>query len=125
MESSKRYTQSHEWIKVDGQAAMIGITDHAQKEVGDIVYVELPLVGKIVKAGQEVVVLESTKAAIDLYSPLSGKIVAVNEALRENPQKINQSAEKEGWLFRMTIENPKEYEGFMTESSYLSYMKEI
>lgn len=112
------YTASHEWVDVKGEIATIGITDHAQKELGDIVYVELPSLGHQVEAGQEVVVVESTKAAIDLYSPLSGEIVEINTALREYPEKVNTAPESEGWLVRLKLAEPKELSSLLDKAAY-------
>lgn len=113
-----RFTESHEWIQVDGHQATIGITDYAQQELGEIVYVELPKVGEKVKAGQEICVLESTKAASDVYAPLSGKVLAVNDHVKENPATINQSAEKSGWLFKLEISHPKELDHLLSLERY-------
>lgn len=96
----------NEWSEVQGDVATIGITTAAAKEIGEIVFVELPKVGSKVTAGQEVVVLESTKAAVDIYCPLSGEIVAVNESLRTNVQELNEAPEGDGWLFRLKIRHP-------------------
>lgn len=113
-----KYTVSHEWIRVENGIGIVGITDHAQKELGDIVYLELPKKGKTLKAGEEVCVLESTKAAADIYSPVSGKIIAVNEALLSQLHQIHQSAEKEGWLFKIQLTDPKELEALLSLSEY-------
>ncbi len=112
------FTDSHEWIKVEGSVGVVGITDYAQKELGEIVYIELPKVGQRVKAGEEISVLESTKAAADVYSPVSGKVVAVNEALKTSPASINSSAEKDGWLFRIELSNLKETAKLRSRSDY-------
>lgn len=112
------FTKTHEWIEQEGEVAKVGVTEFAQKELGDIVYVELPQDGKSVKAGEVIVVLESTKAAADVYAPLSGKIIAVNEALKNAPEKINQSAEGEGWLIKMSIDNPSELQQLMDRQAY-------
>lgn len=117
-----KYTQSHEWVQIVGDIATVGITDFAQKELGDVVYVDLPRVGHIVKAEGEAVVLESTKAAVDVYSPLSGEILEVNRDLMEFPQKINTHAETEGWLYRLRMTNPQESVHFMNEESYQSFL---
>ena len=93
-----KYTESHEWVNSDKDSAKIGITDHAQEELGEIVYVELPEVGTEIKSGEEVAVLESTKAAADVYSPVSGKIIEVNEKLNDNSSMINESPEDDGWI---------------------------
>lgn len=100
-----RYTDSHEWIEEGTNPKKVGITEHAQKELGDIVYVELPKVGSQVKKGQEVAVLESTKAAADIYAPVSGKIVEVNTKLKEDPSLLNLSPEKEGWIYKLEADN--------------------
>jgi glycine cleavage system H protein len=115
-----KYTDTHEWIALDQKEgiATVGITDYAQKELGDVVYIEFPKVGNNISMGEEVIILESTKAAIDLYSPVSGSIVAINDQLRETPEKINLSPTKEGWLYKIRITNPSEYEGLMDEASY-------
>lgn len=113
-----KYTPSHEWIQLNGSIATVGITDHAQQELGEVVYIELPKKGGRVKQGDVIVVLESTKAAVDLYSPLSGEILEVNPSLKEFPDKVNTSPEKEGWLFKIKISNPKEYEQYMDAASY-------
>ncbi|HSX26849.1 MAG TPA: glycine cleavage system protein GcvH [Chlamydiales bacterium] len=115
-----RFTPSHEWILLKGTQGTVGITEYAQKELGEIVYVELPPIGKIVKAGEEVCVLESTKAAADVYAPLSGKITAVNETLRAHPSAINQAAETHGWLFQLEATHPKEYEALLALTDYKS-----
>lgn len=117
-----KFTESHEWIKVEGNVGTIGVTQFAQKELGDIVYVELPKVGREVKQGEEAAVLESTKAAADVYAPASGKILAVNEKLNNTSQLINQSPEKEGWLFKIQLSNLQELEKLMDEKSYQSML---
>jgi glycine cleavage system H protein len=113
-----KYTESHEWIVIADGIGTVGVTDHAQKELGDIVFVELPKVGAIVKAGDEAAVLESTKAAADVYSPVSGSIVSVNEVLNDASEKVNQSAEKEGWLFKIKLSDEKELDRLMDVSGY-------
>ncbi len=112
------FTQSHEWI--DQKTGTVGISHYAQKELGEIVYVQLPKVGQTVRAGQEICVLESTKAAADVYSPASGKIIAINEAVAKDPSLINKSAESSGWLFRLEPSNPAEISSLMTKEKYLS-----
>ena len=113
-----KFTQTHEWIKVEGNTGIVGITTHAQKELGDIVYVELPETGSHVNAGQEAVVLESTKAAADVYSPVSGEIISVNETLNDHSEHINEDAENAGWLYTLKLDNPEELEGLMDRNSY-------
>lgn len=117
-----KFTESHEWVSIEGDIATIGITDYAQKELGDIVYVELPTIGHAVKTGDEAVVIESTKAAVDIYSPISGAITEVNTKLREYPERINQSSEKEGWLFKLKVHQPEEIEKLMDASAYQAYI---
>ena len=112
------FTPSHEWIEVKGDTARVGITEHAQQELGDIVYVELPKEGKSVKQGVEVAVLESTKAAADVYAPVGGTIVAVNQTLKEQPELINQDAEHKGWLYDMKISDPKELDHLLSFEEY-------
>ena len=118
-----KFTETHEWIDVKNGVATVGVTDYAQKELGDIVYVELPKVGSAVKKAQEAVVLESTKAAADVYAPVSGKIVAVNSTLGTKPECVNTSPEKEGWLFKMTVNDPGEFEALMDKDAYLSQLQ--
>ena len=117
-----KYTESHEWIEVQDQEGTIGVTDYAQQELGDIVYVELPEVGKTVEKGHEAVVLESTKAAADVYAPVTGKIIAVNEALRDNPELVNQSPQKEGWLFRVELTKNDELDSLLEEEAYAKFI---
>jgi glycine cleavage system H protein len=114
-----RFTQSHEWVRTDAKGfATVGITRHAQDQVGDVVHVELPRVGAEVKAGEAVAVMESTKAAIDIYSPVSGTIMAVNEALRTQPQLINESPEDKGWLVQIALSKPAELEPLLEPEAY-------
>ena len=114
-----KYTESHEWIDVKDKIGMVGVTDYAQKELGDIVYVELPEVGREVKAGDEVAVLESTKAAADIYAPVSGIITEVNTALSDQPEDINTSPMEDGWLFKIELQKPEELDQLMNEPEYL------
>ena len=103
----KKYTETHEWIEMNGDIATIGVSDYAIQEIGEVVHVELPQVGKELKAGDVACVLESTKAAIDIVSPLSGHIVAINTALQSQIDKINSSPEQEGWLFQLHTRNTR------------------
>lgn len=114
-----KFTDSHEWIELEGnEIARVGITSFAQKELGDIVYVELPIVGKQVNARQEVAVLESTKAAADIYSPVSGIITEVNGKLSNTPELINQSSEQQGWIYKIRLSNPAEVDLLMEPAEY-------
>lgn len=118
-----KFTESHEWIKVENGVGTVGITHHAQKELGEVVYVELPPVGKHVKAGEEIAVLESTKAAADIYSPVSGEIVEINQKLVDFIHQINSSAESEGWLFRIKLTNPAEATQLLSKEDYLTLVQ--
>lgn len=113
-----KFTETHEWIEIENGIGTVGITNHAQKELGDIVYVELPKIGKSVKRGQEAVVLESTKAAADVYTPVSGTITEINESLTQTPELVNASSEDSGWLFRLKVEDPDEMNSLMDLSAY-------
>lgn len=112
------FTESHEWVRIEGNIATIGISAYAQKELGEVVSIELPPVGRMVKAKEEVAVLESTKAAADVYAPLSGKVIAVNDAVKQNPSQINQHAETSGWLFKLDLSHPHELSHLMNEKEY-------
>lgn len=114
-----KYTETHEWIQVQDQIGTVGISEYAQKELGDIVYVEFPKVGKEIKAGDEVCVLESTKAAADVYSPVSGIIQEINPNLKQDSGLINTSAEKEGWIYKIKLSRPDEIEKLMERAKYL------
>ena len=114
-----KYSESHEWVVIEEEAATVGISDHAQKELGEVVFIQLPSVGDQLQAGQEAVVLESTKAAADIYSPVSGSITAVNTKLNEDPSLLNRSPEEEGWLFKIALDNLDELEPLLERSQYL------
>src|SRR6185503_9404113 len=101
MDTSKlRYTETHEWVSLNGSTATVGITDHAQKEISDVVFVELPKAGRAAKKKESVMVIESVKAAFDIYAPVSGKIVEVNDKLKDRPEMVNSSPYGEGWLYK-------------------------
>ena len=121
--SERRYAKSHEWIRVDGTIGTVGISDHAQKEVTDVVYVEVPKVGKVVKAEEEATTLESVKAAFSIYAPVAGKIVKANAELEKEPGIINQSPYDQGWIFALEIADPKELDHLMTEDQYQAFLK--
>jgi glycine cleavage system H protein len=110
--------QSHEWAKVEGDVATIGITDHAQAELGDVVYVELPEVGSAVAAKSTFGVVESVKAASDVYSPVSGEVVEINEALGDAPGKVNEGAYTEGWMMKVKMSDPSEVDALMDAAAY-------
>jgi glycine cleavage system H protein len=113
-----KFTESHEWIVIEGEVGTVGITHHAQQELGEIVYVELPRIGKMVQAGEEIAVLESTKAAADIYAPVSGEVVEINQRLQDFIQEINRSAEGEGWLFKIKVSNLVEAEKLLNREQY-------
>ena len=110
-----RYAKSHEWLRADGT---IGITDHAQHELTDVVFVDLPAVGKVVKVGEVVCVVESVKAASDIYAPASGKVTAVNPGLSANPANVNTDPYGEGWMFKLELANPAERDALMDAVAY-------
>ena len=112
------YTEDHEWISVEGGTATVGITDYAQEQLGDLVFVELPATGKAVKKGDAAVVVESVKAASDVYAPVDGEIVEVNDALSTDPALVNSSATGDGWLWKMTLSDPSQLDGLMDEAGY-------
>ena len=113
-----RYTKSHEWVRVEGQTATVGITDHAQAELTDVVYVELPQVGKELKAGEACAVVESVKAASDIYAPLSGRVTEVNTKLEQDPGLVNSDPYGEGWFFKMELTCPEEVSQLLDAQAY-------
>jgi len=117
-----RYTKDHEWIRLDGEVATVGISEHAQSALGDIVYVELPEIGRQVEQGGEAAVVESVKAASDVYAPVSGQVVAVNDALDGSPATINEDAEGKGWFFRLKPSSPAQIDALMTAEQYKEYL---
>ncbi len=116
------YTRSHEWILLTEKKARVGISNYAQQELGEIVYIELPKVGEKIGAGEALAVVESTKAATDIYSPLSGTIIDVNQALLKTPSLINQAAETEGWIALIDITAPHECDPFLSQEEYLALL---
>lgn len=117
-EARVKYTESHEWVKVEGEMGTVGISTFAQKELGQIVYLELPKVGKQIEAGDEVVVLESTKAAADIYAPVSGEVIEVNDGLVQNVELLNRAPESDGWLFKVRMKNPAELNNLLSKDQY-------
>jgi glycine cleavage system H protein len=117
-----RYTKEHEWIRLDGDTAVVGITEHAQSQLGDVVFVELPEVGKSFAAGDEAAVVESVKAASEIYAPASGEVVAVNDALADTPATVNADAEGKGWFLKLKLKDPGELEKLMTAEQYQDYV---
>ena len=119
-----RYTKSHEWVKVEGDTATIGITDHAQEELGDIVYIELPEVGRVLSADDVFGTVESVKAVSELYAPVSGEVVAVNEALSGSEAAINESPYETGWMITVKLKDPAEAEKLLDPDAYRSQIGE-
>jgi glycine cleavage system H protein len=113
-----RYAKSHEWLYACGGVATIGITDHAQHELTDVVFVELPAKGRILKAGETFAVVESVKTASDIYAPVSGEVIAINDQLSSNPAMVNASPYEQGWLIKIKISHPDEIESLLTPESY-------
>ena len=116
------FSQEHEWIEVEGDSATIGITDYAQGQLGDIVFVEVPAAGTTLAKGKEAAVVESVKAASDVYAPVSGTVSEGNSALENDPALVNSAPETEGWFFRLTIADEGELDGLMTEANYKEYV---
>ncbi|MFD0917711.1 glycine cleavage system protein GcvH [Pseudahrensia aquimaris] len=112
------YTEEHEWLVVDGDVATVGITNHAQEQLGDLVFVDLPDVGTEIAQGDDAAVVESVKAASDVYAPASGEVLEINEALSSDAAIVNASAESDGWLYKMKLSNPAELEKLMDENGY-------
>ena len=115
-----KYAKTHEWVRVEGDTAWVGITDHAQAELTELVFVELPGAGRTVSAGQPCAVVESVKTASDIYAPLSGEVIEVNQALTDDPGKVNADAFGEGWFFKVRMSAPSELDGLMDAASYQS-----
>ena len=117
------FTDEHEWIDVEGETATVGITDYAQEQLGDIVFVELPSVGTMLDKGGDAAVVESVKAASDVYAPIGGEVTEGNAALEDEPALVNTSPEEEGWFFRMTVSDKAELEGLMDEAAYKEFVE--
>src|SRR4051812_2767450 len=121
--AARRYAKTHEWIRVDGNIGTVGISDHAQHEVTDVVYVEVPKTGKTVKAGDEVTAIESVKAAFSIYAPVSGTVAKANAELEKDPGLNNKSPYDQGWMFAIEMTNPAEVSALMTEEQYQEFIK--
>ena len=116
------FTQDHEYIVVDGDVGAVGITEFAQAQLGDVVFVELPEIGKMTKSGEQAGVVESVKAASDVYAPIAGEVVEVNSALEENPALVNEDAQGKGWFYKVRIADPAELEKLMDEAAYKAHV---
>lgn len=119
---SRYFTDEHEWIDVEGEIATVGITDYAQGQLGDIVFVELPTEGTAFDKGDDAAVVESVKAASDVYAPVSGEVVEVNSALEDEPALVNSDAEEDGWFFKLRLTDASELEGLMNEAAYTKFV---
>lgn len=123
--STLYFTKDHEWIAVEDDVATVGITDFAQNQLGDVVFVELPEIGRVVEAGKEAAVVESVKAASEVYAPVSGEIVAINDGLAEDPALINREPQAGGWFFRVRLSDPGQLSGLMDGAAYEAHVKEL
>ncbi|MDQ0505495.1 glycine cleavage system protein GcvH [Xanthobacter agilis] len=123
--TSVRYSKDHEYVRVEGEEGVVGISHYAQSQLGDIVFVELPELGKVVEPGQEVAVVESVKAASEVYAPVSGAVIAVNAELEGNPALVNTAPEGEGWFLRLKITNPAELDALMDEAAYKAFVASL
>ena len=121
--AEKKYTKEHEWVEINGDIATVGITNHAQESLGDIVFIELPEIGKSVKAKDSLCVVESVKAASDIYSPLDGEITEVNKNLENDASIINQDAENNGWIFKIKFHDPDQLNNLMNSDDYNKFLE--
>ncbi|HSM18947.1 MAG TPA: glycine cleavage system protein GcvH [Hyphomicrobiales bacterium] len=123
--TKSHYTKDHEYARAEGDIVTVGISDYAQSQLGDVVYVELPEVGRTFNRGDDAAVVESVKAASEVYAPVSGEVVEVNSALVEDPAKVNEDAEGAGWFFKLKLSKESELGTLMTEADYKSYLEEL
>jgi glycine cleavage system H protein len=123
--ADKRYTKDHEWVLLDGDIATVGITDHAQEQLGDLVHVELPDLERAVTEGETCAVVESVKAAADVFAPLAGKVVEINETIAEDPSIVNSDAEGEGWFFRIELDDTDSFETLMDQDAYDEFLETL
>jgi glycine cleavage system H protein len=119
------FTREHEWIRVEGDTATVGITNHAQEQLGDIVFAEVPDAGRRVSKGQEAAVVESVKAASDVYAPVSGEVIEGNQAVADDPALVNSDPEGQGWFFKLKLDNPSELDGLMDQTAYSDWVKTL
>ena len=122
--SAVRFTKDHEWVRQEGDVAVIGITDYAQSQLGDVVYVELPEAGRQVEQGKEAAVVESAKAASEVYAPVSGEVVEVNDVIAGEPAKVNEDAMGEGWFMKIRLSDPQQLDALMDEAAYQAFVAE-
>ncbi len=123
--SQMKFSKEHEWVRIDGDIATIGITDYAQGQLGDVVYVELPNIGRQVEQDKEAAVVESVKAASEVYSPISGEVVEVNKTLNDAPGTVNEAPTGAGWFYKLKVKDPKELDALMDAAAYEKYVGEI
>jgi len=123
--ATKRFTKDHEWVSVEGDCATVGITDYAQQQLGDIVYVEVPEAGRKLEQGGEAAVVESVKAASEVYAPVSGEVTEGNGDLEGDPALVNSTAESDGWFFKMTLSDASQLDDLMNEAAYKAYIAEL
>jgi glycine cleavage system H protein len=124
-DTDTRYTKDHEWVRLDGDIATVGITDHAQEALGDVVFVELPELERMVEAGEACAVVESVKAASDIYAPLAGKVVETNQTIVDEPTLVNSDAAGEGWFFRLEIDDTESFNALMDEAAYTEFLETL
>lgn len=122
--TSLRFTKDHEWVRQEGDVVTIGITDYAQSQLGDVVYVELPEPGRALEQGKEAAVVESAKAASEVYAPVSGEVVAVNQAIVDDPAQVNADAQGEGWFLKVRLSEPQQLDGLMDQAAYDAFVAE-
>lgn len=118
-----KYTKDHEWVRVEGDVGTVGVSDHAQHQLGDVVFVELPEVGRQLQQGKEAAVVESVKAASDVFAPVSGEVIEANADLENDPSLVNAGAETTGWFFKLRLSNPSELDGLMDEAAYKAFVE--
>ena len=122
--SAPRFTKDHEWVRLDGELATVGISDYAQSQLGDVVYVELPAIGRQLERGKEAAVVESVKAASDVFAPVSGEVAEVNDELAADPARVNADPMGEGWFLKLRLADPKEFEALMDEAAYQRFVEQ-
>jgi len=120
-----RYTRDHEWVRLDGDIVTIGITEHAQEQLGDLVFVELPEVGREVEAADAIAVVESVKAASDVFAPLAGKVVEINQAVVDDPAVVNSEPEGDGWMFKLELSDPDMFDTLLDEAAYREFLETL
>jgi len=122
--ADRRYTKEHEWVKVEGKTGIVGITEYAQSELGDVVFVDLPEKGKVLSAGEELGTIESVKAVSEIYAPVSGEVLEVNETLKDHPEKVNADPYGEGWLLKVSISREEEAQELLSADGYRKHVEE-